>query len=108
MKYSDLWDFIVGFEGLGEFKCVCEKVLLLLEMMVFSDMVLKVGGLVLLFEVFSGFFIFVLINFFGIMWCVVFGMGVEFLVDLRDVGWVLVSFKEFELFKGLKDIVKFF
>ncbi|RTL34503.1 MAG: 4-hydroxy-3-polyprenylbenzoate decarboxylase [Burkholderiales bacterium] len=106
MKYSDLRDFIVGLDRLGELKRVKDKVSPVLEMTALSDRVLRAGGPALLFEAPAGHTTPALTNLFGTTRRVALGMGADSLADLRDVGRVLASLKEPEPPKGLKDAGK--
>lgn len=104
MKYYDLCDFLMLFEQQGELKCIMLFVDFYLEIMEIVDCMLCVGGLVLLFENFKGYVMLVLCNFFGMLKCVVMGMGQDDVFVLWEVGKLLVFFKEFELLKGFCDL----
>lgn len=104
MKYNDLCDFLMLFEQQGELKCIMFLVDLYLEIIEIVDCILCVGGFVLLFENFKGYLMLVLCNLFGMLKCVVMGMGQEDVLVLCEVGKLLVFLKELELLKGFRDL----
>lgn len=75
MKYKDLCDFICQLEVKGELVCIIQFIDIDFEMIEIVDRMLCVGGFVLLFENFKNYDMFVLVNLFGILECVVMGMG---------------------------------
>jgi 4-hydroxy-3-polyprenylbenzoate decarboxylase len=103
MKYSDLRDFMVQLERMGELKRVSLEVDPRLEMTEFCDQVLKREGPAILFEKPKGHSIPVLANLFGTVKRVALGMGEEDPAQLREIGKLLAYLKEPEPPKGLKD-----
>lgn len=105
MKYSDLRDFVVKLEKLGELKRVATPVSPYLEMTEVCDRCLRSGGPALLFERPAGHAIPVLGNLFGTTRRVALGMGAEDIGELRKIGHVLATLKEPEPPKGIKDVL---
>jgi len=105
MKYSDLRDFIVKLEQIGELKRVSAPISPYLEMTEICDRTLRAGGPALLFENPVGHSIPVLGNLFGTPRRVALGMGADDVSELRRIGHVLAMLKEPEPPKGFKDIL---
>lgn len=105
MKYSDLRDFIVKLEQIGELKRVSTPISTYLEMTEICDRTLRAGGPALLFENVVGHSIPVLGNLFGTPRRVALGMGADDVSELRRIGHVLAMLKEPEPPKGFKDIL---
>jgi 4-hydroxy-3-polyprenylbenzoate decarboxylase len=105
MAYSDLRDFMVQLEQLGELKRVTVSVSPHLEMTALCDRSLRAGGPALLFENPTGHSMPVLGNLFGSTRRVALGMGVSDIGELRQFGQVLAMLKEPEAPKGFKDLV---
>ena len=105
MKYSDLRDFIVKLEQIGELKRVSTPISTYLEMTEICDRTLRAGGPALLFENVVGHSIPVLANLFGTPRRVALGMGADDVSELRRIGHVLAMLKEPEPPKGFKDIL---
>ncbi|MEM4986525.1 4-hydroxy-3-polyprenylbenzoate decarboxylase [Collimonas sp. H4R21] len=105
MKYSDLRDFIVKLEQIGELKRVSTLISPYLEMTEICDRTLRAGGPALLFENPVGHSIPVLGNLFGTPRRVALGMGADDVSELRRIGHVLAMLKEPEPPKGFKDIL---
>ncbi|HWX03574.1 4-hydroxy-3-polyprenylbenzoate decarboxylase [Collimonas sp.] len=105
MKYSDLRDFIVKLEQIGELKRISAPISPYLEMTEICDRTLRAGGPALLFENPTGHSIPVLGNLFGTPRRVALGMGADDVSELRRIGHVLASLKEPEPPKGFKDIL---
>ena len=106
MRYTDLRDFILQLERLGELKRVRTEVDPHLEMTEICDRVLRAGGPAILFEKPKGHAMPVLANLFGTPRRVALGMGVsgdDWQGALREVGKLLSFLKEPEPPKGLKD-----
>lgn len=103
MKYSDLRDFAVQLERLGELRRVGTPVSPVLEMTAICDRVLRRAGPALLFERPTGGSIPVLGNLFGTARRVALGMGADSVASLRDVGELLAALREPEAPQGLKD-----
>lgn len=94
MKYKDLRDFMAQLEQRGELRRVAEPVLARLEMTALADRVLRSGGPALLIENTPGYNIPVLLNLFGTPRRVAWGLGVEEVSELREVGRLLAALKE--------------
>ncbi|MBQ0933365.1 UbiD family decarboxylase [Ideonella sp. 4Y16] len=94
MKYKDLRDFMAQLEHRGELRRVAEPVLARLEMTALADRVLRAGGPALLIENTPGYNIPVLLNLFGTPRRVAWGLGVDDVGALRDVGRLLAALKE--------------
>jgi 4-hydroxy-3-polyprenylbenzoate decarboxylase len=105
MKYSDLRDFIVKLERIGELKRISTPISPYLEMTEICDRTLRAGGPALLFENPVGHSIPVLGNLFGTPRRVALGMGADDVSELRRIGHVLAMLKEPEPPKGFKDIL---
>ncbi|SDY75591.1 4-hydroxy-3-polyprenylbenzoate decarboxylase [Collimonas sp. OK242] len=105
MKYSDLRDFIVKLEQIGELKRVSTPISTYLEMTEICDRTLRAAGPALLFENPVGHSIPVLGNLFGTPRRVALGMGADDVGELRRIGHVLAMLKEPEPPKGFKDIL---
>lgn len=105
MKYSDLRDFIVQLESLGELKRIRFPVSSYLEITEICDRTLRAGGPALLFEQVDGQSIPVLANLFGTPHRVALGMGAQDVSELRRIGHLLAGLKEPEPPKGLKDLL---
>jgi 4-hydroxy-3-polyprenylbenzoate decarboxylase len=105
MKYSDLRDFIVKLEQLGELKHIAVPVSPCLEMTEICDRVLREGGPALVFDKPEGHSIPVLGNLFGTPRRVALGMGADNVGELRKIGHLLAMLKEPEPPKGLKDVL---
>ncbi|WP_211467097.1 4-hydroxy-3-polyprenylbenzoate decarboxylase [Collimonas silvisoli] len=105
MKYSDLRDFIVKLEQLGELKRVSTPISPNLEMTEICDRTLRAAGPALLFENPVGHSMPVLGNLFGTPRRVALGMGADDVSELRRIGHVLAMLKEPEPPKGFKDIL---
>ena len=105
MKYSDLRDFIVKLESLGELKRIAVPVSSHLEITEICDRTLRAGGPALLFEQVDGQAIPVLANLFGTPRRVALGMGAEDVSELRNIGHLLARLKEPEPPKGFKDLL---
>ncbi len=105
MKYSDLRDFIVKLEQIGELKRVSTPISTYLEMTEICDRTLRADGPALLFENVVGHSIPVLANLFGTPRRVALGMGADDVSELRRIGHVLAMLKEPEPPKGFKDIL---
>ncbi|SFB16671.1 4-hydroxy-3-polyprenylbenzoate decarboxylase [Collimonas sp. OK607] len=105
MKYSDLRDFIVKLEQIGELKRVSTPISTYLEMTEICDRTLRAAGPALLFENVVGHSIPVLANLFGTPRRVALGMGADDVSELRRIGHVLAMLKEPEPPKGFKDIL---
>jgi 4-hydroxy-3-polyprenylbenzoate decarboxylase len=105
MKYTDLRDFIVKLEQLGELKHVSVPVSPVLEMTEICDRTLRAAGPALLFENPTGHTMPVLGNLFGTPRRVALGMGVEDVSELRRIGHVLARLKEPEPPKDFKDLL---
>jgi len=105
MKYSDLRDFIVKLEQIGELKRVSTPISPHLEMTEICDRTLRTGGPALLFENPVGHSMPVLGNLFGTPRRVALGMGADDVSELRRIGHVLAMLKEPEPPKGFKDIL---
>src|SRR5579864_4181662 len=105
MKYSDLRDFIVKLERIGELKRVSTPISPYLEMTEICDRTLRAAGPALLFENPVGHSIPVLGNLFGTPRRVALGMGADDVSELRCIGHVLAMLKEPEPPKGFKDIL---
>ena len=105
MKYTDLRDFIVKLEQLGELKRVLVPVSPILEMTEICDRTLRASGPALLFESPTGHSIPVLGNLFGTPRRVALGMGVDDVSELRRIGHVLARLKEPEPPKDFKDLL---
>lgn len=103
MKYSDLRDFLVQLEALGELKRVRQEIDPHLEMTEICDRVLRAGGPAILFENPKGHGMPVLANLFGTPRRVALGMGEDSVDALREVGKLLAFLKEPEPPKGLRD-----
>jgi 4-hydroxy-3-polyprenylbenzoate decarboxylase len=94
MKYRDLRDFLHQLEQRQALKKVLQPVSPVLEMTEISDRVLRQQGPALLFEKPLGYDIPVLSNLFGTPERVAWGMGVNSLHELRDIGRLLGALKE--------------
>src|ERR1700677_3501504 len=94
MKYSDLRDFIVKLEQIGELKRISTPISSYLEMTEICDRTLRAGGPALLFENPTGHSIPVLGNLFGTPRRVALGMGADDVSELRRIGHVLATLKE--------------
>ena len=94
MKYKDLRDFMAQLEQRGELRRVAEPVLARLEMTALADRVLRSGGPALLIENTPGYNIPVLLNLFGTPRRVAWGLGVDEVGELREVGRLLAALKE--------------
>ncbi|PUA16669.1 4-hydroxy-3-polyprenylbenzoate decarboxylase [Glaciimonas sp. PCH181] len=105
MKYTDLRDFIVKLEQLGELKQVSVPVSPNLEMTEICDRTLRAAGPALLFQKPTGHTIPVLGNLFGTPRRVALGMGVDDVSELRRIGHVLARLKEPEPPKDFKDLL---
>jgi 4-hydroxy-3-polyprenylbenzoate decarboxylase len=105
MRYTDLRDFIVKLESIGELRRVAQSVSPHLEMTEICDRVLRTEGPALLFERPTGHAIPVLGNLFGTTRRVAMGMGAEDLGELRKIGHLLARLKEPEPPKGFKDVL---
>ena len=105
MKYTDLRDFIVKLEQLGELKQVSVPVSPHLEMTEICDRTLRAAGPALLFQKPTGHTIPVLGNLFGTPRRVALGMGVDDVSELRRIGHVLARLKEPEPPKDFKDLL---
>ncbi|MDP2135354.1 MAG: 4-hydroxy-3-polyprenylbenzoate decarboxylase, partial [Sulfuritalea sp.] len=112
MKYTDLRDFIVQLEKLGELKRIAIEVDPHLEMTAIADRVLRAGGPALLFEKPKGHAMPVLANLFGTPRRVALGIAagagedsadLDWKTRLREVGILLAYLKEPEPPKGFKD-----
>jgi 4-hydroxy-3-polyprenylbenzoate decarboxylase len=106
MKYSDLRDFILHLESLGELKRVAHPISPYLEMTEICDRVLKASGPAILFESPAGSTIPVLANLFGTPNRVALAMGRESAKELREIGQFLALLKEPQPPKGLLDALK--
>ncbi|AMP01038.1 ubiD decarboxylase family protein [Collimonas arenae] len=105
MKYSDLRDFIIKLERIGELKRISTPISPYLEMTEVCDRTLRAGGPALLFENPVGHSMPVLGNLFGTPRRVALGMGADDVSELRRIGHVLAMLKEPEPPKGFKDIL---
>ncbi|MFT5589956.1 MAG: 4-hydroxy-3-polyprenylbenzoate decarboxylase [Bradyrhizobium sp.] len=105
MKYSDLRDFVVQLESIGELKRITFPVSSYLEITEICDRTLRAGGPALLFENVDGQSMPVLGNLFGTPRRVALGMGAEEVSELRKIGHVLAMLKEPEPPKGFKDLL---
>ncbi|MFJ2988486.1 4-hydroxy-3-polyprenylbenzoate decarboxylase [Collimonas sp. NPDC087041] len=105
MKYSDLRDFIIKLERIGELKRISTPISPYLEMTEVCDRTLRAAGPALLFENPVGHSIPVLGNLFGTPRRVALGMGTDDVSELRRIGHVLAMLKEPEPPKGFKDIL---
>ena len=105
MKYTDLRDFIVKLEQLGELKNVSVPVSPILEMTEICDRTLRTVGPALLFQNPTGHTIPVLGNLFGTPRRVALGMGADDVSELRRIGHVLARLKEPEPPKDFKDLM---
>jgi 4-hydroxy-3-polyprenylbenzoate decarboxylase len=105
MKYSDLRDFIVQLERLGELKHISIPVSPHLEMTEICDRTLRAGGPALLFDNPSGHIIPVLGNLFGTPRRVALGMGAEDVSELRRIGHLLAMLKEPPPPTGFRDVL---
>ena len=105
MKYSDLRDFIVKLERIGELKRISTPISPYLEMTEVCDRTLLAAGPALLFEHPIGHSIPVLGNLFGTPRRVALGMGTDDVSELLRIGHVLAMLKEPEPPKGFKDIL---
>lgn len=103
MKYRDLRDFIEGLEAKGELVRISEPVDPNLEITEICDRTLRSGGPAILFENPIGSDVPLLGNLFGTPERVAFGMGVDSVEALREVGKLLAFLKEPDPPKGLKD-----
>lgn len=88
--FKDFCDFIVQLEQCGVLKCIQVLIFFVFEMIEVCDCMLCVKGLVLLFEKLIGFDMLVFGNLFGMLECVVLGMGVEDVGVLCEIGKLLV------------------
>ncbi|MQR02016.1 4-hydroxy-3-polyprenylbenzoate decarboxylase [Glaciimonas soli] len=105
MKYTDLRDFIVKLEQLGELKQISLPVSPVLEMTEICDRTLRAEGPALLFQKPVGHTIPVLGNLFGTPRRVALGMGADDVSELRRIGHVLARLKEPEPPKDFKDLM---
>ncbi|MBC7489718.1 MAG: 4-hydroxy-3-polyprenylbenzoate decarboxylase [Glaciimonas sp.] len=105
MKYTDLRDFIVKLERLGELMHVSVAVSPVLEMTEICDRTLRAAGPALLFKNPTGHTMPVLGNLFGTPRRVALGMGVDDVIELRRIGHVLARLKEPEPPKDFKDLL---
>ncbi len=105
MKYSDLRDFIVKLERIGELKRISTPISPYLEMTEVCNRTLLAAGPALLFEHPIGHSIPVLGNLFGTPRRVALGMGTDDVSELLRIGHVLAMLKEPEPPKGFKDIL---
>jgi len=105
MKYTDLRDFIVKLEQLGELKHVSVPVSPILEMTEVCDRTLRAAGPALLFDKPTGHSMPVLGNLFGTPRRVALGMGADDVSELRRIGHVLARLKEPEPPKDFKDLL---
>lgn len=103
MNYSDLRDFILQLEKLGELKRITQEVDPVLEITEICDRSLKLGGPALLFENVKNSTVPVLANLFGTPYRVALGMGEDSVEALHEVGKLLAFLKEPEPPKGMKD-----
>ncbi|MCX7115651.1 MAG: 4-hydroxy-3-polyprenylbenzoate decarboxylase [Gammaproteobacteria bacterium] len=103
MHYVDLRDFITQLESKGLLKRVGYPVSPYLEMTVICDRVLREQGPAILFTHPKDNAIPVLGNLFGTVERVALAMGEDSISALRDIGHLLVSLKEPDPPKGLKD-----
>ncbi len=105
MKYTDLRDFIVKLEQLGELKQISLPVSPVLEMTEICDRTLRAEGPALLFQKPVGHTMPVLGNLFGTPRRVALGMGADDVSELRRIGHVLARLKEPEPPKDFKDLM---
>lgn len=103
MKYADLRDFIEQLEHRSLLKRIHYPVSPHLEMTAVCDRVLRSQGPALLFTNPKDANMPVLANLFGTVERVAFAMGEEEVSSLREVGQILVSLKEPDPPKGLRD-----
>jgi 4-hydroxy-3-polyprenylbenzoate decarboxylase len=103
MNYIDLRDFIEKLSQKQLLKHISYPVSPNLEMTTVCDRVLRAQGPALLFTHPKDANMPVLANLFGTMERVAFAMGAEDISALRDIGHILVSLKEPEPPKGLRD-----
>lgn len=106
MHYVDLRDFIEKLEQRHLLKRIHHPVSPYLEMTAVSDRVLRSKGPALLFTQPKEASMPILANLFGTIERVAFAMGAEDTYALREVGHVLVSLKEPEPPKGLRDAIR--
>lgn len=108
MKYSDLRDFILQLEEIGQLKRITQPISTHLAMTEISDRTLRAKGPALLFENAvdengEPYGMPVLTNLFGTPERVALGMGQTELSALREVGKLLATLKEPEPPKGFRD-----
>ena len=103
MQYKDLRDFLTGLEKAGELLRIDESVSPRLEMTAIADVALRRAGPALLFTKPDGFDAKVLANLFGTPRRVALGMGVDSVLDLRQLGTLLAALREPDPPRGLAD-----
>src|SRR5471030_273930 len=105
MKYSDLRDFIIKLERIGELKRISLPISPYLEMTEICDRTLRAAGPALIFDHPKGHTMPVLGNLFGTPRRVALGMGAEDTSELRRIGHLLASLKEPQAPNGFKDVL---
>ena len=103
MQYSDLRDFLLQLEKIGDFKRISREISPKLEMTEICQRLLEQGGPAVLFEHPTGHSVPVVANVFGTQGRVARAMGAESTADLRQVGVLLANLKEPEPPEGLRD-----
>lgn len=103
MAYQDLRDFIDQLAARGLLQRIRAPIDPCLEMTEISDRILRARGPALLFETPKNFTTPVLTNLFGTPERVAFGMGLETLAELRELGEQLAVLKEPNPPKGLRE-----
>jgi len=103
MKYTDLRDFALKLESLGELKRISREVSPKLEITEICQRLLLQGGPAVVFERPSGHSIPVIANVFGTQRRVALAMGVASTAELRQVGELLADLKEPQAPEGLRD-----
>lgn len=103
MNYVDLRDFIAQLTARKLVHCINYPVSPRLEMTEVSDRVLRSGGPALLFTKAKNARMPILTNLFGTVERVALAMGVENIIELREIGKLLAALKEPEPPKGFKD-----
>ena len=103
MQYSDLRDFLLQLEKIGDFKRISQEISPRLEMTEICQRLLEREGPAVLFEHPTGYAMPVVANVFGTRQRVARAMGVESTSELRQVGELLANLKEPEPPEGLRD-----
>ena len=104
LEYKDLRSFLSYLEQIGELKRIKHEVSTFLEITEISSRILQKKGPALLFENPKDYNIPVLTNLFGTEKRIALALGVNNVIQLREIGRLLAYLKEPDPPKGVKDI----